>query len=136
MKTGFSGERVKGGLGDPNFEKNLHRARRTLKKQAKFYLPFLAKTLEKVVSSQLQDHVKTYSLHDNFQSAYRPPHSTETAMLRITNDLLLAADDKLDVLYAWILAQCSIPFINISSCRNCHLNYINRSLQCIGLHRT
>ena len=56
-------------------------------------LPFLAKTLEKVVSSQLQDHVKTYSLHDKFQSAYRPAHSTETAMLRITNDLLLAADD-------------------------------------------
>ena len=57
-------------------------------------LPFLAKTLEKVVSSQLQDHVKTYSLHDKFQSAYRPAHSTETAMLRITNDLLLAADDE------------------------------------------
>ena len=56
-------------------------------------LPFLAKTLEKVVSSQLQDHVKTYNLHDKFQSAYRPAHSTETAMLRITNDLLLAADD-------------------------------------------
>ena len=29
-------------------------------------LPFLAKTLEKVVSSQLQDHVKTYSPHDKF----------------------------------------------------------------------
>ena len=56
-------------------------------------LPFLAKTLEKVVSSQLQDHVKTYSLYDKFQSAYRPAHSTKTAMLRITNDLLLAADD-------------------------------------------
>ena len=56
-------------------------------------LPFLAKTLEKVVSSQLQDHVKTYSLHNKYQSAYRPAHSTETAMLRITNDLILAADD-------------------------------------------
>ena len=61
-------------------------------------LPFLAKTLEKVVSSQLQDHVKTYSLHDKFQSAYRSAHRTETAMLRITNDLLLAADDKCLVL--------------------------------------
>ena len=58
-----------------------------------FNLPFLAKTLEKAVSSQLQDHVKTYSLHDKFQSAYRPAHSPETAMLRITNDLLLAAAD-------------------------------------------
>ena len=45
------------------------------------------------MSSQLQDHVKTYSLHDKLQSAYRPANSTETAMLRITNDLLLAADD-------------------------------------------
>ena len=56
-------------------------------------LPFLGKTLEKVVSSQLQDHVKTSNLNDKYQSAYRPAHSTETAMLRITNDLLLEADD-------------------------------------------
>ena len=38
-------------------------------------LPFLAK----IVSSQLQYHVKTYSLHEKFQSAYRPAHSTKPA---------------------------------------------------------
>ena len=42
--------------------------------------------------------MKTYSLHDKFQSAYRSAHSTETAMLHITNDLLLAAADKCLVL--------------------------------------
>ena len=42
-------------------------------------LSFLAKTLEKVVSSQLQVHVQTYILHDKFQSAYRP-HTTGACM--------------------------------------------------------
>ena len=40
---------------------------------------------------------------------------TETVMLHITNDLLLAADvDKSDVLYSWTLAPRLIPSITVS----------------------
>lgn len=56
-------------------------------------LPLLAKILEKVASAQPQEHVVVHNLQDKYQSAYIPAHSTETAMLRITNDLLRAADD-------------------------------------------
>ena len=44
-------------------------------------LPFLSKILEKVVASRLENHLTHHSLLDNQQSAYRPVHSTETALL-------------------------------------------------------
>ena len=55
-------------------------------------LCFLSKLLEKVVLNQLNLHLSTNNLLNPFQSAYRQSHSTETALLHILNDLLLATD--------------------------------------------
>ena len=55
-------------------------------------LPYLSKILERAVADQLQAHLDTNGLHVKFQSAYRRGHSTETALLRILNDLLVMVD--------------------------------------------
>ena len=55
-------------------------------------LPFLSKILEKVVLSQLKNHLELNNLREPLQSAYRQNHSTETALLKVMNDIVNNAD--------------------------------------------
>ena len=57
-------------------------------------LPFVAKVTEKAVSSQLLNHCnKNVPLPVN-QSTYRQCHSTETALLKVQNDILINMDNR------------------------------------------
>jgi len=55
-------------------------------------LPFVSKLLKRIVAGQLTTYLNTEHLLTTDQSAYRRYHSTETALLTICNDALIAAD--------------------------------------------
>ena len=56
-------------------------------------LKFLSKILEKVVCSRIQKHKSENDLDNTFQSAYKPNHGVETALLRVHNDIMCALDN-------------------------------------------
>ena len=55
-------------------------------------LHYISKLTEKVVAGQIEMHLENNNLLDPYQSGYRKHHSTETAVLNITNDILSKKD--------------------------------------------
>ena len=51
-------------------------------------LPFISKLVEKCMLQQLMEHCKNHNLLPDFQSAYWKHYSTETSLIRLTNDIL------------------------------------------------
>lgn len=69
-------------------------------------LPLLSKILERIVSAQLRSHVESNDLLPSQQSAYRPKHSAETALLKITSDIFRAFDSG---------EICLLSFLDLSA---------------------
>ena len=74
-------------------------------------LPFLSKVLEKLVAKRMLAHVDKHELHETMQSAYKQCHSTETALVRVQNDILLNLDQKCGVIL--VLLDLSAAFDTI-----------------------
>ena len=74
-------------------------------------LPYIGKLIEKVAIKQMDEHLVTEDLHEPLQSAYTANHSTETALLKVTNDILLSLDERKCVLL--VLLDISAAFDTI-----------------------
>ena len=92
-------------------------------------LNFISKILEKVVASRIQSHLLSNSLSSSFQSAYRMFHSTETTLLGIYNDLILAMDRG--EVTSLILLDLSAAFDTVD-----HSILLHRLQHWFGLHGT
>ena len=74
-------------------------------------LPFLSKAIEKTVVKRLLAHIDNYNLHEVMQSGYKQFHSTETALIRVQNDILVNMDKKRGVIL--VLLDLSAAFDTI-----------------------
>ncbi|KAK3516128.1 hypothetical protein QTP70_005366 [Hemibagrus guttatus] len=75
-------------------------------------LSFLSKILERVVCNQLSDNLMQNNLHDPNQSGFKAAHSTETALLAITEKLHAARSAKLSSVL--ILLDLSAAFDTVN----------------------
>ena len=65
-------------------------------------LPYISKLIEKVICNQVSNYVTLNDLDELYQSAYKPLHSTESAVLKVTNDILMHMD-KGEVVFMTLL---------------------------------
>ena len=56
-------------------------------------LPYIGKLREKAAIKQRENHLTANKLHEPLQSAYTTNNMTETALLKVTNDILLDLDN-------------------------------------------
>lgn len=92
-------------------------------------LPFISKVLEKAVLSQLLPFLNSHNILEPFQSGFRALHSTETALLKVTNDLLLTLDSGDNAVL--ILLDLSAAFDTVD-----HNILLSRLEQCVGIKGT
>ncbi len=74
-------------------------------------LAYISKLIEKIVAIRIRNHSHTHNLQELMQSSYKQFHSTETAMVKVQNDLLRAIDDGNDVLL--VLLDLSAAFDSV-----------------------
>ena len=55
-------------------------------------LSYISKLIEKAVAKQINEHIAHEGISNENQSAYRAFHSTETALLKIQNDIATSMD--------------------------------------------
>ena len=90
-------------------------------------LAFISKLVETVVAKQLQHYLNGNNLFPVFQSAYRQNHSTETALLKVMNDILLNMNSQRVTLL--ILLDLSAAFDTVD-----HDTMLRRLESSFGIH--
>ena len=89
-------------------------------------LKALSKIIEKSVALQLTNYLMNNNLLENFQSAYKVHHSTETVMVKVQDDILHAIDRNEAVVL--LMLDLSAAFDTVS-----HEILLDRLSQCYGI---
>lgn len=89
-------------------------------------LQFASKVLEKAVCTQLEHYLEEYGIMDPLQSAYRKHHSTETAMIKVKEDIDTTLDRGNAVLL--VLLDLSAAFDTLD-----HQIMLNRLEKTVGI---
>ncbi len=89
-------------------------------------LSFMSKILEKIVFHQLQSFLNGNKIFEAFQSGFRKYHSTETALVKVLNDILLIADSGKSAVL--VLLDLSAAFDTVD-----HAVLISRLEHCAGI---
>ena len=89
-------------------------------------LSFISKIIEKVVAKRIQSHLSDTGTANPLQSAYKKLHSTETALLKIHNDIVEAMDKG--KVMALTLLDLSAAFDTIDHC-----TLLQRLESCFGI---
>ena len=86
-------------------------------------LSFTSKLVERVVAKQLVDHIHRHGLDNSYQSAYKPGHSIETALLSIKNDIHLSLSQGEATALVLLDLEAAFDTIDHSSLLSCLLNW-------------
>ena len=74
----------------------------------------MSKVVEKCVAKRLIDYLDANGVDVLYQSAFRKLHSTETALIRVHNDIAIASDQKTSVIL--LLLDLSAAFDTVDHC--------------------
>ena len=86
------------------------------------------KLIEKVAVSQMDSHMTDHNLHEIYQSACRAHYSTESTLLKVSNDVLTAIDQRKCVLLT--LMDLSATFDMVG-----HNRFLDRFESAFGVTR-
>ena len=88
-------------------------------------LSFISKLVERVVAKQLVDHIHRHGLDNQYQSAYKLGHSTETALVSIKNDTHLSLSRGEATTLVLLDLSATFDTINHSTLLSCVLDWFS-----------
>ena len=111
LTTGYMPELFKSAIVTPLLKKT------GLDRELKNYRPvsnlaYVSKLIEKTVTTQINYHCEKHGLDESLQSAYRKHHSTESALLKVHNDIMMMKDKGKVILLALLDLSAAFDTVN------------------------
>ena len=112
LKTGYFPNQFKKGVVRPLIKKSNLDPELLASYRPVTNLRFMSKVVERVVFEQIYMYLESNNLRSKYQSAFRCSHSTETALLKVFNDLLCYLDESRSVMYIGLDLSAAFDIID------------------------